>query len=147
VERLLARSEILTRSHGDERSWNQSIELLRKASRLYKGPFLDTDPEVIWSTNLTDRLRRRLLHQLTQLGQYWHHREDLPQAVASYEEALRIDPCAEDVTRKLMTAYHHLGRPSEVLATYRRCKEALANQLGIDPSAETERLVSQLSGK
>jgi LuxR family maltose regulon positive regulatory protein len=147
VERLLARSETLTRSHGDERSWNQSIELLRKASRLYKGPFLDTDPEVIWSTNLTDRLRRRLLHQLTQLGQYWHHREDLPQAVASYEEALRIDPCAEDVTRKLMTAYHHLGRPSEVLATYRRCKEALANQLGIDPSAETERLVSQLSGK
>ena len=63
---------------------------------------------------LNDRLRRRLLRQLVQVGQIWEQAEDLQQAANVYEEGLRVDPCAEDVCRRLMTVYYSLGRPGEI---------------------------------
>jgi len=57
---------------------------------------------------------------------------------------LRVDPCAEDVSRALMQAYHRLGRPSAVVDVYGRCRTALAERLGRTPSAETDRVLRSL---
>ena len=69
------------------------------------------------------------------------------EAVDWYEEALRVDPCAEDVCRSLMTAYHRLGRSADVVAAYRRCGTALAALRGLAPSAETQGLFKTLSAR
>ena len=124
--------------------WSEAFKLIQKAVELYKGPFLGGDADVPWAIPLNDRLRRRLLRQLVRVGHHWEEREDLHQAISVYEEGLRIDPCAEDVCRRLMTTYHAVGRPSEILAAYQHCRDALAAKLGTTPSVETDSILSQL---
>jgi hypothetical protein len=39
-----------------------------------------------------------------------------------------------------MLCQHTIGQRNEALCTYRRCRKQLAAVLGVEPSAETERL-------
>ncbi len=90
---------------------------------------------------LVDRLRRRLLRQLVRIGQQCAQAAQWQEAVDWYDEAIGVDPSAEDVYRRLMSAYRGLGRPIEVADTYRRCRAALATHLGTSPSAATRALL------
>jgi LuxR family maltose regulon positive regulatory protein len=135
VERLLERAETAA----------QPRELTRKAASLYRGAFLDErEAELPQATALAESLRRRLLRQLVRVGRQCEP-ANRQEALDWYEEALRVDPCAEDVCRNLMTAYHRLERSADVVATYQRCRTALATLLGLAPSAETEGLFKTLS--
>jgi LuxR family maltose regulon positive regulatory protein len=147
VERLLGRADSALRNARDERVWSEAVNLIQKAAELYKGPFLAGDTDAPWAIPLNDGLRRRLLRQLLNIGQHCEEREDLHQAISVYEEGLRIDPCAEDVCRRLMTTYHAVGRPSDVLAAYRQCRDALATKLGTTPSVGTDSLLSRLRAR
>ena len=147
VERLLERADSALRNGSGEQAWSQAHKLIQGAVELYKGPFLGSDADAPWTIPLNDRLRRRLLRQLVRLGHHWEEREDLHQAINIYEEGLRIDPCAEDVCRRLMTTYHAIGRPSEILAAYQQFRDALAAKLGTTPSLETNSLLNQLRAR
>jgi DNA-binding SARP family transcriptional activator len=130
VERLLAHAEAAAGREGD----------LRKAAGLYRGAFLGGDAsEVPQAAALADSLRRRLLRQLVRAGRECEQ-ADGQKAADWYEEGLRVDPCAEDVCRSLMTVYHRLGRRAAVLEVYGRCQAALTARLGGTPSPETDRL-------
>jgi DNA-binding SARP family transcriptional activator len=137
VERLLGRAETAANSR----------ELTRKAASLYRGAFLDErEVELPQATALAESLRRRLLRQLVRVGRQCEQ-ANRQEAVDWYEEALRVDPCAEDVCRSLMTAYHRLERSADVVAAYRRCQTALAALRGLAPSAETQGLFKTLSAR
>jgi DNA-binding SARP family transcriptional activator len=120
-------------------------EDVRKALNLYRGPFLaGDDGDLPEAAAVADALRRRFLRQITRLARQ-HEPSDPARAAEWYEEALRIDPCAEDVSRSLMSTYHRLGRRSAVADVYGRCRSALATRLGGSPSPDTERLFKTLS--
>ena len=141
VERLLTRSE--SSRVDSDRTWAEIIRVAQRAAELYRGPFLGGDGEPPWATALGDRIRRQLLRQLLWVGQSWEEKENLHEAAGVYEEAVRVDPCAEDVCRSLMNVYRHLGRPADVVATYDHCRKALAGHLGTLPSAQTETLLER----
>jgi LuxR family maltose regulon positive regulatory protein len=143
VERLLTRAEESRGVEGD-RNWSETIRAVQRAAEVYRGPFLGGDTDSPWVIPLNDRLRRQVLRQLVHVGQHVEHNEQWQQAIDYYEKAMAVDPCAEDVCRSLMIAYHHLGRPGDVLATYNHCRDALANRLGTGPSAATENLLKRL---
>ena len=126
-----------------DRTWAETIRVAQRAAELYRGPFLGGDGEPPWATALGDRIRRRLLRQLLWVGQSWEGKENLHEAARVYEEAVRVDPCAEDVCRSLMNVYRYLGRPADVVATYDHCRKALAGRLGTLPSAQTETLLER----
>ena len=131
VERLLGRAETAANPQ----------ELTRKAAGLYRGAFLDgPDLALHQSTALAEGLRRRLLRQIVRAGRQCEP-ADPQQAADWYEEALRVDPSAEDVYRSLMNVHHRLGRSTEVEQVYRRCQTALAAHVGATPSPETRALL------
>jgi LuxR family transcriptional regulator, maltose regulon positive regulatory protein len=125
------------------RTWAETIRVAQRAAELYQGPFLGGDGEAPLAAALGDRIRRQLLRQLLWVGQSWEEKENLHEAARVYEEAVRVDPCAEDVCRSLMNVYRHLGRPADVVATYDHCRKALAGHLGTLPSAQTETLLER----
>jgi len=132
VERLLGRAEA------------GQAESLRQAVNLYGGAFLaGQELELPQVTTLADTLRRRLLRQIARAARHCEEK-DRQQAVDWYEQALRVDPCAEDSYRHLMEAYHKLGRAAEVAESYQRCRTALAAHRGTRPSLETEGLLKTL---
>jgi LuxR family maltose regulon positive regulatory protein len=126
VEHLLRRAEA------------GQMESLRKAVDLYRGAFLDGyEVELPQATTLADTPRRRLLREIVRAARLCAE-NDRQQSVDWYEHALRVDPCAEDVYRSLMEAYHALGRSAAVEESYQRCRAALAAHRGTSPSSETE---------
>ena len=59
-------------------------------------------------------------------------------ALAAATEAVEIDPFRESSHALLMRAHAALGNTADALLAYERCRELLANELGIDPSPETQ---------
>ncbi|MBV9208854.1 MAG: AAA family ATPase, partial [Actinobacteria bacterium] len=60
--------------------------------------------------------------------------------VGELRELLSADPLAERPRGLLMRALYAAGRQAEALAVYREGRELLANQLGVDPSAQLEQV-------
>ena len=59
--------------------------------------------------------------------------------MADAEEALRLEPFRESTYRTLMRA-NAAGNRAEALRVYQRCRDLRAEELGVDPSRETEGL-------
>jgi len=122
---------------------DNSIQLLSDAAQLYRGSFLYGDSDAPWAAKLADNLRRRMLRQLAAIGDQFLSFKRWHEAALWYEKGLSIDPCAEDVSRQLMIAYHKLGRSADILRTYNRCRESLRGLGGLTPSAMTEDLLHE----
>lgn len=61
------------------------------------------------------------------------------------ERWIDLDEAPEPAYRAQMMAYAALGDVSRVVVAYRRCREALRVELGVEPSLETRLLVERLS--
>src|SRR5690242_13746461 len=59
-------------------------------------------------------------------------------AAAAAQDLLAVDPLNETGYRAVIRACAALGRRGEALRAYEACRTALADELGIDPSSETE---------
>jgi ATP/maltotriose-dependent transcriptional regulator MalT/DNA-binding SARP family transcriptional activator len=110
----------------------------RRLLDAYPGHFLAGDEDLPWLMGMRDRLRSKLVRTVLALGRRLQNEERREDAIALYTRALELDNLAEDLYRNLMLCYRELGRPSEALRVYRRCKELLSVVLGMPPSPETE---------
>jgi ATP/maltotriose-dependent transcriptional regulator MalT/DNA-binding SARP family transcriptional activator len=111
---------------------------------LYRGPFLAREDDAAWLLQPRERLRARFARALSELGQYWETREELPRARACYEKGIDADPGAEGFYRSLMLLLDRMGRRAEALELFQRCRSALSAQ-GIEPAPEIRAVYDRLS--
>ena len=64
--------------------------------------------------------------------------------MALYRRGIEADELAEDFYRGLMRCHQRREERAEALSAYRRLKHVLSVTLGIQPSAATEALATQL---
>lgn len=121
------------------RSRSRDLADLEQIVELYQGDFLAGHYDG-WVLDEQQRLEQRYLDALTWLV-------ELAGAQGAYEDALGYarrltsqDPLREDAHREVMRLSTLLGRTSEALRQYERCREVLAEELGTAPSEATERL-------
>ncbi|MEM7226810.1 MAG: BTAD domain-containing putative transcriptional regulator, partial [Pseudomonadota bacterium] len=122
---------------------------LERACALYGGPLLDgisvADPafedwlaaERARFAELAQGALNRLLARQTGAG-------DSAAAVATARKLLDLDPLQEPVHRALMSLYADQGERAMALKQYRTCRDLLANELGVEPEAETTALFEAL---
>lgn len=121
----------------------EQLKRLRQGVRLYRGDYLaGMDQEWAWLER--QRLRDLYCDGLYQLvtahaaAADWH-------AVLTWGRLLsREEPLREDVHRALMLACLHTGNRASAIAQYRQCRQAIAQDLGIEPMAETRALYQRL---
>jgi DNA-binding SARP family transcriptional activator len=116
-----------------------------RAARLhYRGDFHAHDDDSSWAVG--ERLLLRQLHQdilcdgaeaANNLG-LLHEAQDLAQT------AVRLDPTVESAHRSLMRAHAELGEVGMALRAYEACRVHLADELGVDPSPQTQELHLQI---
>lgn len=125
------------RAHG-------SVDALRQATGLYRGPFLDgfclpDSPEFDqWASQQREHWQRLTLQALAALVEALALDGDYAAAVAYAQRALAIDELAEEVQRRLMELYALAGQRSAALRQYERCVAVLERELGVDPTPETQ---------
>ncbi|MDQ3788292.1 MAG: winged helix-turn-helix domain-containing protein, partial [Actinomycetota bacterium] len=141
-ESLVAEGEAVV-----EREPQRAVEALRSALALWRGePFADLDTPVLadWSRRLSER-RLTALETLYQAelacGLHAAVIGDLTDLVAEH-------PLRERLHVLLMTALHQAGRQADALEVYRRARETLVSELGLEPGPALRALhASVLAGE
>lgn len=123
---------------------NTRIEHLRKAVDLVHGPYLaDTDAE--WTIPERERLWHAYETALDELAYLYLDTGQLENCLLICQKTLKRNRFQETIYQIEMRAYSILGDRSAVARCYRACQAAVA-ELGLVPSAETERIYRELTG-
>jgi len=139
-EHLLAQAE----AQWKEGRKDGAVKLTEKAVELYKGPFLGQKSEEPWAMSPSERLRSKFFRGVKRIGLFCQEREEWEKAIDCYQKGLEVDHLAEEFYQGLMTCYQRLGRRSEALLVYSRCKKALFAALGVSPSPKTESIRQEI---
>lgn len=121
----------------------ERIAHLRSAANLRVGPYLQ-DIGATWVLPERERLDRLCIDALKQLAESLRQTGSLPTAFDACQEALKIDPCREDIHRLAMQIQSERRDRLGVIWQYQACKDALHNELNVSLSRETEELYRKL---
>ena len=124
---------------------NELASLSSRVLSLYHGHFLGRETPEPWSISLRERLRSKFLRHLVDAARYWEKIGQHETAIQYYQKGLEVDDLAEIFYQRLMVCYQQLGRRSEALAVYRRCRATLSLILSISPSPATEAIYRRLN--
>jgi DNA-binding SARP family transcriptional activator len=143
TQRFAALTAAATRelSGGDAR---QAAELLDEALGLWRGRALtDVPPSALISAEAErleeSRLDAQALKMEADLGCGRH-----TQVVADARRLLADQPIGERLWMLLIRALHSSGRQAEALEAYGQAREVIAEELGVDPGPELQRLYQQI---
>ncbi len=120
------------------------IEALEAARRLYTGPFLPENLYDDWAAGLREQLQAAFLELLDELAGEYIARKRFDSALALAGESLAHDPTREAAYRRRMVCFAALGEHAQALQAYRACRDMLQEELGVEPSPETEALYQQV---
>ena len=138
-----ARFELLVRRAAAAASDDphQAVDLLREAAALFRGePLSGISGDWAHATraSLLEQLRAAVLRRIgieLRLGRHDQVIGELTELTAGGAGA-----ADQSAVGMLMTALHNAGRPAEALAAYRRTRERLRDELGLEPQRELREL-------
>ncbi len=128
---------------------DSSPAALARASELYQGELLsgfavDAPDFEDWLTTTRDKFRHSAMRALAELLQIQEGAGELDQAIQTANRNLRIDPCWEDMHRRLMRLYVAKGMRTTALSQFRACRDILRRELGIKPDEETTQIYREI---
>jgi DNA-binding SARP family transcriptional activator len=120
-----------------------ALDQLSAGVELYRGDFLAGFYDD-WVTFEQERLRERYLTALTMLVDLHAGAGDNQQALAYARRLTNHDPLREEAHRAAIRLYFLLGRVNDALQQYERCRTVLVDELGTEPSPETQALYERI---
>jgi len=143
-ERSADRADASWRKGPGGKGESEAIQQTQKAIHLYQGAFLPGDASEPWTNSLRERLRSKFLRCVVKLGHHWQEKKEWEKAAECYQKGLEVDERIEQFYLNLMMMYQRLGRRTEALSVYDRCRRALSSTLGVEPSPETDAIRNTL---
>ncbi|WP_223830295.1 AfsR/SARP family transcriptional regulator [Nocardiopsis quinghaiensis] len=135
AERLSGRAHAARRDGDTERA----SALCREATRLWSGPVLSGVPSRLLATKAArlEEKRVNLVETYLDLDLGLGRHQEL---VGEISELVKEHPLRERLRGQLMLALFRSGRRAEALESYRRGRELLLEELGLDPGEELRAL-------
>jgi DNA-binding SARP family transcriptional activator len=121
------------------RAWSHAVALVVIARR----PFLPGE-DATWIEARRARLRSLLVRGLHLLSKASATNGESGLAVQYANEIVELEPFQETGYRHLMETHAQMGNRGEALRVFGRCRELLREELGADPSPETERVFLEI---
>lgn len=128
---------------------NQLLEL-REAVELYRGEFLegfslaDSPGFSEWLLIEREKLKRQVLAALRLLSSSYEQNGNYELALNFAWQQVELEPWQEEAHRQVMRLLAASGQRSAALAQYEACRQALAEELEVEPAPETTRLYEQI---
>jgi DNA-binding SARP family transcriptional activator len=114
-------------------------ELAEQARGIATMPFLP-DAHGEWVEGMRDRMRETLLWSHCVLGEAYTRDGRHELALQALGRAIELAPFREPTYRLLMRAHMAAGNRAEAVRAYHRCRGFLADELGVEPAADTTEL-------
>jgi DNA-binding SARP family transcriptional activator len=125
------------------------IARLEQALALYRGEFLEGFALASahfeeWMILTREQIRQKLVHTVRLLALAHAQLGNLAVSSTFTQRWIELEPWDEAAHRHMMQLLARRGRRSAALAQYEACRQALSQELGIEPEAETVRLYEQI---
>lgn len=121
-------------------------EALKAAAALYQGEFmagfsLPGNPEFeFWLLTRQERYHRQALELLGRLGSFYEETGAFSQAAGCAQRLVGLEPWRQSFHRLLMRNLAQAGLRKAAMTQYARCRQLLAEDLGVEPSRKTQQL-------
>jgi DNA-binding SARP family transcriptional activator/predicted ATPase len=128
----------------------RTIRQLEQAVELYQGDFLegfsvgDSPAFEEWLLLNRERLRRLVVEALHRLAECHEQYGEYERGLQHAWRQVELEPWDEAAHQQLMRLLALSGQRSAALAQYETCRRLLAEELGVEPAAETTRLCEQI---
>jgi len=116
------------------------------AENLYCGDFLEEDLYEEWASTTREKYRNAYLDLADRLSEYFQNIGNFAVAIDLCQKILAKDNCHEKAHRRLMQCYQSQGEQQRAVRQYKFCVNALKQELGVLPSAETRTLFEKIIG-
>jgi len=133
-------------SQAREAAVARQMELLRQAVALVRGEML-AGLDYAWADSWRTRLTEAAGNAFHRLGELLLLTADPEEARSVARRHMQLDPLDERAYQLCMRAQHALGDLAGVDRAYRQLTELLGDELGVPPTAETERQYLALLGR
>jgi predicted ATPase/DNA-binding SARP family transcriptional activator/Tfp pilus assembly protein PilF len=97
-----------------------------------------------WLTVEQERLHRQAIDALEALARYHEWRGEVALARDYAQRQVGLEPWREEAHRQLMRLLAHSGQRSAALMQFQHCREALQEELGIEPARATVELAERI---
>ena len=132
------------RRHARDGRLALAVKVAREADALHLGEFQTHDPDALWAVPVRENLEARFRELILDAAEHAVDLGWMRDGLELGQRALDADPTSERAYRVLMKAFAGLGETERALRTYERCRAVLAEDLGIDPAAQTRALHMQI---
>jgi DNA-binding SARP family transcriptional activator/predicted negative regulator of RcsB-dependent stress response len=117
----------------------------QRALDLYGGDLLPDDRYEPWVTPTLDELKAEKVALLSEQAGLLEARGDLDEAAAALRVALVDEPLEEELVVRLLRVLALMGRRHEAADVYERFATTLSEDVGTQPSLETQRLGQEIA--
>ncbi len=104
----------------------------------------DAPPFDEWLLIQRENLYQQQLAALHQLAQTYEAQGAWEPALQCAHAQIALEPWREEAHRQAMRLLANHGRRAEAIAQYQTCRQILQDELGVEPTAETEALLAQI---
>jgi LuxR family maltose regulon positive regulatory protein len=138
-DRLVGEGDAARRS----RDSDAFVKAYEEAASLYWGEFMQGSYDE-WAEEQRSYYREQYLRLLEMLAQSAQKAEEWARSLSIAQRILREDPFREDVHCMMMRAQAGQGNRVAVREQYEALRKLLRKELGVEPSAETQRAYKEL---
>lgn len=137
-DRLVRQSERCDTAH--------ARPLLAEAVDIARCDLLDDAPYAPWAIEERELYRSRVARAHLWLARDCMEQHNFLGALRHAEDALQFAPYSEEAFRTIMVADHAMGYADLARRAHLRCRQTLADHLGVDPTSETEAIGAAIDG-
>jgi ATP/maltotriose-dependent transcriptional regulator MalT/two-component SAPR family response regulator len=127
----------------EERNPEKQINAYKTAIGFYQGPYL-ADMDYFWVIPDRQKFHELAVSNLLDLAQLLFKNQKLEEGLIYCHQALREDPCNENIHRLSMEIYSAMGNKSAVSRQYQQCMKILKDEVSALPSEATVSLYNSL---
>ncbi len=124
----------------------ESLSLYQKALDLVRGDYLQEFPYADWAAAPRERWKQQYFEACGRVADFHLQRRQWESVSQVAHLMLQRDRCWEQGYQLLMQVHLEQGRPAQAARVYDQCRQALEEDLGVEPSEVTEELYAQALG-
>ena len=124
-----------------------ALEWYEKAVDIYKGDYFAEEPYMEWISRKRDLFKTRFFELLQKKAMLHEEKDQIDNAVKTWNLILSFDPCFEEAYQNLMILYADSGQKKKALDVFFECRSILEKELGIRPEEQTVNIYNRIKSR